>query len=584
MFAQQDEVSNIHRRWSFTRLTPSSSKTSFAISFVCAAIVAVVSHAFHLAMSADWLVLHLPLGIAALAGAHMLDYIALRGTPVNKLSKVAHVSAFANMLWAVTVILGIAADAVFAKQAGADYVVAGMLLAVGLRIGIFTSVFGAGIGRALAVSFIQPLIFLFAFVPAAYYDVLFASSSGWIFGSVLAALGIAWTLVTDRAGRPGIRSTFGVLQAFLAAWTEKNAGKMEEFTEERAREEVVATKIIRFADKAGSKAAIVLPDVHPGPFSTVGGSNLPFVLYEKFGRKALVMHSVSDHSLNIPSKKEVDKYVGSLEKSEAIERGDTCSVPVQVKEGKATTTGIAFGNTAVVMLSLAPAGMEDIPQSMRTELESIGSSLGFASVLVIDCHNAMGRQLSDSDKGALAGSARQCLEKLKAQPQHRFKAGFSSLDDLGKKIRTSELGQAGLAVAVISVEGKDYAIGWADSNNMENSLRDQVISSVKGVEMLEVCTSDTHSTSGIRTKEGYLPFGSTSNPGEVAATYGEMCQKAAAHATECSFELAGAQSRIKVMGKVQFEDYSRALDKSMNITKVFLGVTFATYVATLIFS
>jgi putative membrane protein len=119
---------------------------------------------------------------------------------------------------------------------------------------------------------------------------------------------------------------------------------------------------------------------------------------------------------------------------------------------------------------------------------------------------------------------------------------------------------------------------------MENSLRDQVISSVKGVEMLEVCTSDTHSTSGIRTKEGYLPFGSTSNPGEVAATYGEMCQKAAAHATECSFELAGAQSRIKVMGKVQFEDYSRALDKSMNITKVFLGVTFATYVATLIFS
>jgi hypothetical protein len=63
-----------------------------------------------------------------------------------------------------------------------------------------------------------------------------------------------------------------------------------------------------------------------------------------------------------------------------------------------------------------------------------------------------------------------------------------------------------------------------------------------------------------------------------------MCRKAAGRAARSTFELAHAQSTVKVMGKQQFEDYSSALDRSMNVTKVFLGITVATYIAMLIFS
>src|SRR5262249_21524088 len=158
-------VSNIHRRWSFTTFGPSSSKVSYAIWLGCAIVIIIASHLHHLQLGFADLAIYLPLGVAALFGSHYLDYLALHGTPVNKLSKVAHVSAFANGLWALTVLLGIAADFVFAKTPGVDYITAGMLLAVGLRIGIFTSVFGASIGRAVGVSFIQPVIFLFSFIP-----------------------------------------------------------------------------------------------------------------------------------------------------------------------------------------------------------------------------------------------------------------------------------------------------------------------------------------------------------------------------------------------------------------------------------
>jgi putative membrane protein len=585
MFAAgQDDVSNIHRRWSFTTLGPSSSKQSFAISLISATVIAVISHLFHLGSSIDALELHLPLGLAVLAGAHMLDYFALRGTPVNKLSKVAHVAAFANALWALTVLLGVAANMVFAKQGGGDYIIAGMLLAVGLRIGIFTSVFGASTGRAVGVSFIQPLVFLFAFLTPASYGIIL-SPAGLAFGFALVTLGIVWTIIADRAGRPGIKSTFGLLQAFISAWTEHKVDKIEEFTEAKAHDDIVSTKIVRF--NAGDKqTAIVLPDVHPGPFSTVGGSNLPYVLYEAFSKSALVMHSVSDHSLNIPSKRQVDKYVGELGRASVVEKGSTCSAPVQIKTNNATATGIAFGNTAIVMLSLAPAGMEDVPQGMRTELESHGTLLGFSDVLVVDCHNAMGKHLNDSDKADLAASAKQCLEQLKVRPQNEFAIGFASLEDISQKLDSAgELGQAGLAVIVIGTGGQNYAIGWADSNNMENKLRDNIVSKIGDrASMLEVCTSDTHSTSGKRTREGYFALGTTSNHDDIAAAYQQMCQRAVERASKSTFEFAFSQSTIKVMGNKQFEDYSSALDKSMAITKTFLAITVATYIAMLVMS
>jgi hypothetical protein len=55
-------------------------------------------------------------------------------------------------------------------------------------------------------------------------------------------------------------------------------------------------------------------------------------------------------------------------------------------------------------------------------------------------------------------------------------------------------------------------------------------------------------------------------------------------AAESAFELACAQSAIKVMGKRQFEDYSSALDRSVNVTKIFIAITVAGFIAMLALS
>jgi putative membrane protein len=546
--------------------------------FACAAAVISVSHVFHLQTDIASLAFHLPVGLLVVAGLVHLDYLMMKGTPVNKVSKIVHVTLFANVLWMLTVLVGILAGALFEKPGTTDYIVAGMLLAAGLRVGIFTSVFGATAGRAVAICLVQPLLFFLAFVPPASYGII-ADPVGLGFGALFVALAITWSGMADRAGRPEIQSTFRLLQAFLTAWTENKTDEMEEFIESRAHDESVSTRIIRFSSGAGRESSIILPDVHPGPFGMVGGSNLPYVLHEHFGRTALVMHSVSDHSLNIPSKKEVERYVAGLAGAAVQSKGATCSLPVQHRQGNATATTIVFGRTALVMLSLAPKGMEDVPQDVLKELESHASGLGLG-LLLVDCHNAMGGQIGEQDRGDLLGAAVKCLDEAGRGVQSEFSTGFASLADVKHGFKDApEFGQAGLAVLVMSTQGRTYAIGWADSNNMDNALRDRVVAKVGGMTMLELCSSDTHSTSGKRNSQGYFALGAASSQDDIAGAYQEMCEIAQGRMSKSTYEISAAESHVKVMGEKQFQDYSGALDKSMNVTKVFVSVTAAAFIA-----
>lgn len=588
MDPHSDSVSNIHRRWSLTRLNPSSYKFSFLVSILSITIIIIICH-FYI-FKTDWFVFisHLLLGLTIVTGANFLDFFLLQSTPNNKITKIYHVSAFANLLWVLTILLGFASDILLSKnEITTNYIVEGMFLAIGLRTGIFTSVFGASISKAITVSFISPLLFLFAFLPFTFYFEALTTPIALGFGSSLLLLGIIWTISADKAGRPKIESTFRVLQAFLAAWTENKAENMEKITESRARIETVITYILKFKTINSNEIFMILPDIHPGPFHPIGGSNLPYLLYMLFSKNAMVMHSVSDHSLNIPSKKEVNNYVKSLSDSRQTEVGTVCTTPIQIKMGKCTVTGIAFGHSVVVFLSMAPIGMDDVPEHIRTSLEHYSADIGFHNILIVDTHNAMGKFLNEQDSNIMICAAKHCLNELKHARQQEFKIGFTSSAELPYNIESMlDLGQSGLSSLLLLVEEKAYFIGWADSNNMDNGLRDYIISHLNSnrINMLEICTSDTHSTSGKRNRQGYYTFGNISKPDQVANIYLQLSRKSIEKASPSTYELLSNRSAIKVMGKNQFKDYSIALEKSMNLTKIFLVITLLVFIGMLIFS
>src|SRR5215211_7717555 len=107
---RRDDVSNIHRRWSVTRINPSSSRISYTIWIGCALIIVVVSHVYNLQAGTASLALYIPLSLVLLVGFLFLEYFATPRNPVQQFFKNGTLFGIANVFWLLTLLLGIAAD------------------------------------------------------------------------------------------------------------------------------------------------------------------------------------------------------------------------------------------------------------------------------------------------------------------------------------------------------------------------------------------------------------------------------------------------------------------------------------------
>ena len=225
---RSDNVSNIHKRWSLTRINFSSYKISLLISIISSSITIIFSDYYYLKLNLIQITIFIITGISFLIASYFLDLFLLRKTPVNKISKILHVSAFSNLLWMAILIFGYLSFIIFQKESPPkENLLEGMMLAIGLRIGIFTSVFGANLIKAIRTAIIQPTIFLLLIIPSFLIIEIFSNAIAIFFGLIIIGLGIGWAILADRAGRPKLQSTFAVLQAFLSAWTENKVEKIE---------------------------------------------------------------------------------------------------------------------------------------------------------------------------------------------------------------------------------------------------------------------------------------------------------------------------------------------------------------------
>ena len=88
-----------------------------------------------------------------------------RFTKKKEYSKSLHSSLFGNMLWAATVLLGLLASFVLAKETSLFFVTFGMFLFASFRIGIYTTTLGVSLKKAWAICFVQPLAMFAVLVP-----------------------------------------------------------------------------------------------------------------------------------------------------------------------------------------------------------------------------------------------------------------------------------------------------------------------------------------------------------------------------------------------------------------------------------
>lgn len=577
----EDSVTDIHRRWYFTLINPSSYKTSAIIAIIASLGIIIINYYSYNQVE---LLFHLILAIGITIAGFFLDLFLLRGTPTNKITKVIHVAAFSSSLWIVTILLGILANSIFGKISDIlIYSLGGMFIASSLRYGIFTSVFGSRMIRSILIAFVLPTIFFTNTLPFSFSFNLEHHFNVLLIGSSIFVIGIVWSVLADRAGYPYLKSTFRVLQAFLSAWTENKQEKLENIFDSRSNEYKIRTRIMKFEREGDKPVFVVLPDIHPGPFNPIGGSNLPQKVFNLFENSAIVLHSISDHSKNLPTTIEVNRYLDSLKKSETKNRGTECTLPVQIQSNDFTLTCVDFSSSVLMIIS-KDGGMEDLPYTIREKIEQYARDLGFSDIMIADAHNALGDKILDEDEAVLTDLALTSLKKLKGQRFYSYNIGYSNSQTSRSKI--IELGGGGIGVLNLHISNKDYLIGWSDSNNLVNGLRIQIIRKLKdaGIHMLEICSSDTHSSSGKRTRQGYYALGNVTNEKDIIKVFVEISQKALLKTAPSRFSYLDSYSQVKLMGRDQFDNYASALNKSMNITKISLAITLIFYISMLIIS
>jgi putative membrane protein len=493
-------------------------------------------------------------------------------------------SFFGNAIWLLTTFIGFASYIVFGKEAlDPFYITLGMCIFACFRIGILTTTLGIHIGKAWAMCFLQPLAMFFVFVPSSMWTELLSEQILLVYGGLFLATSTIWSLWTDKAGRPWVQSTHKLLQAYLSAMSTKDPTEMEAIIEPSSKRSSVTTSQIKFQTESDKNHfRMVLPEIHPGPFHPVGGSNIPYLIYKNMDSSAMVMHSVSNHALNLPNQEEVQVYLESLSQSSVTFSGTKCTEPVIVQINKARCAGILFEKTAVLFLSLSPHGMEDIPISIRTEIEQFAKNRNFERIMVIDCHNAMGEEINKNDGVDMLTAAKSTLDSLKTKESHQIK--FSYANSLGMEIDTADIAKGGIGILCLEINSKKYYLGWADANNMENGLREQVVEhfSNNGYELIEICTSDTHYTSsGVRNKNGYFQLGIITKPTIIANWYLHLAKQAEKNVQTGKFEILENQSDVKVMGPSIFESFSTCLDNALRITKGVLIGGLALFITTI---
>jgi putative membrane protein len=131
----------------------------------------------------------------------------------------------------------------------------------------------------------------------------------------------------------------------------------------------------------------------------------------------------------------------------------------------------------------------------------------------------------------------------------------------------------GIGIVCLKINDKKYFLGWADANNMENGVREKIIDNFakRDLQLLEICTSDTHyAPVKARNRNGYYQLGLITGAEKLSKWFLDIAKIAETKTTSAKYEILENQTDVKIMGQGIFEDYSKALDNSLKITKGFM--------------
>jgi putative membrane protein len=522
------------------------------------------------------------LGLSAFLANVIIDYVVgkllMRKDEIYDLRRTATLSLFCWGLWLFFILIGdIAALLSLNLSWWVRLCLLGFSSVLVFRCIVFNSTSNKNYKNLVLPAILQPLICLIPFIivwtrigyPVAYSMPLFL-----VFALTVSIISsYSFISLINRVGKQSLGvPSLSLFKAFLLNWIVNLNAPFEELLEKLGEEQSVDLSLIKF-DSSRTKAALVIPSVHPGPFKNVGSSTLPSMLKstieKEYGCVACVPHGLFGHELDLASQGQNENVIKQVVQAMSFESSDAKASPfVAVNNGLATACCQIFGNAAFLSVTLAPKTTEDFPQELGMFARQEAKRLGLACCVVVNAHNSIDQtnDMPNEALDSLRAVAADCLEKAVAMKRLPFEVGAATI--LPKEFGLKEgMGQGGITVILINVGDQKTAYVVIDGNNAVSGLREKVLSALYsvGVDAGELYTSDTHSVNALILGErGYNPVGAATDHDKLIA-YIKEATLAALSTLETG--KTGCRSitvdNVKVIGKERLEALSLLTDEGL---------------------
>ncbi len=292
-------------------------------------------------------------------------------------------------------------------------------------------------------------------------------------------------------------SSFDFVQDFIGHITE-GSQDMEDFFEKIGESIDAPVSVLAFRRSDGTlKATIITPYVHPGPMGEIGGGNLPAVVSGAFKNEGTVFvpHGTAYHDFNLVTADESHKIIDAARRAlDRMSYSELATRSFRAKVGNTKILGQRFGDSVFLVSTQAPTSTEDIEFSVGFTAMAEGRVAGARCATIIDAHNCTEPFATAIEPGtrdsyniirAAANSSRHLLS-LSDSP---MKVGIAASPPIWTRLEG--MGDLGIEVAVVEVDGQRTAYIVVDGNNMICGLREIIIEKLP-VDEAEVMTTDTH--------------------------------------------------------------------------------------------
>lgn len=514
--------------------------------------------------------------------------VILHNDPVFIIRRASAMSLTCWLIWLVFMALGAILSLIFGSILWIKFTLIGYAAVTTLRIMVISATSFAPKWRQLTSALLQPLlcvgVFLtfwaststsntLQFMPYAFLVPIISYIAVYLFLFSLDSLG------KKSYDIPAI----SFFKAFLLNWVTNDNAPLEKHLEETGQDADISVSLIKF-DTQKTKAAIIVPIVHPGPFKNIGSSLLPSMLKHDFEAEyncdACTPLGLLGHELDLASQAQNKKIVAEVLKEAKFQATSPKASPfVRTTFGCALASSQIFGDTVLISFSLAPNTTEDLPQELGRIVTEEAKRIGLKHTILINSHNALDNESADMNEhiDELKQAAFEALKKASTLPTKPFKIGSATVNPAGFTEKMG-MGTGGITAITVEVDNQKVVYIIIDGNNMVPNLREKILIALKadGFDECEIFTTDTHAVSALTTgHRGYHPIGEVINHETLIKYILDTAKRATSNIEVAkSGYVDFVVPNVRVIGEERINSISQLVDKAINQAKKTAPVIF----------